>query len=126
MNASAARKGIVLLAHGSRDPLWHKPIEAVAARIATVSPHTSVVCAYLEISTPDLRTATGTLVNSGVQTIAIVPVFLGVGKHAREDLPRLLQELQAQHPGVQFQLNPAVGEETRLVHLLAEIALDSL
>ena len=81
-------RGIVLFAHGSRDPLWHKPIEAVAAHIATLSPHTPVVCAYLELSTPDLETATGTLVQQGVQAITILPMFLGVGKHAREDLPQ--------------------------------------
>jgi hypothetical protein len=31
-----------------------------------------------------------------------------------------------QYPDVQFKLNPSIGEEARLVHLLAEIALDSL
>ena len=30
---SRAANAIVLFAHGSRDPLWSKPIEAVAARV---------------------------------------------------------------------------------------------
>ena len=42
-------KAIVLFAHGSRDPLWHKPMEAVAAQIATQAPDTPVACAYLEL-----------------------------------------------------------------------------
>lgn len=123
---NAANRGIVLFAHGSRDPLWHKPIEAVAAHIATLAPHTPVVCAYLELSTPDLATATQTLLRRGVQAITILPMFLGVGKHAREDLPQLVTELQASHPAAQFTLKPAVGEDTRLVQLLAQIALDGL
>ena len=45
---------IVLFAHGSRDPLWHKPIQAVAARINERSPSTVVRCAYLELTEPDL------------------------------------------------------------------------
>jgi len=126
MTSTHTSTAIVLFAHGSRDPLWHKPMEAVAAHISTVSPQTDVVCAYLEISTPDLATATRTLVSRGVQTIAILPLFLGVGKHAREDLPRLVADLQQVHPDVQFNLQPSVGEEARLVHLLAQIALDSL
>jgi sirohydrochlorin cobaltochelatase len=126
MTTSDKRHGIILFAHGSRDPLWHKPIEAVAAHIATLSPHTPVVCAYLELSTPDLAAATQTLLDRGLHGITILPMFLGVGKHAREDLPTLVVELQALHPDVHFTLKPAVGEDARLVQLMAEIALDSL
>lgn len=120
----AANTGIVLFAHGSRDPLWHLPIEAVAARIRHTSPQAQVVCAYLELSTPDLPTATQTLLDAGVQAITIVPMFLGVGRHAREDLPLLVDALRQQHPTVAFALQPAVGEDNRLVELLAEIALN--
>lgn len=125
MNNATYATGIVLFAHGSRDPLWHKPMEAVAAQITTLSPHALVVCAYLELSTPDLATATQTLVNRGVQSVTIVPMFLGVGRHAREDLPALVEVLRAQHPTVAFVLKPAVGEDPQLIHLLAKIALDA-
>ncbi len=126
MTTPTPSQAIVLFAHGSRDPLWHKPMEAVAAHLATLSPQTLVACAYLELSQPDLPTAVATLLTQGVQTISVLPLFLGVGKHAREDLPRLIADLHAQHPGVQFKLNPSIGEDARLVHLIAEIALDSL
>lgn len=125
MTKAPAQRGIILFAHGSRDPLWHKPIEAVASQIAMLSPATPVVCAYLELSKPDLPTATLALLNRGVHAVKILPLFLGLGKHAREDLPILVEALQASHPDVQFTLQPAVGEDTRLVRLLADIALDS-
>ncbi|APW42841.1 sirohydrochlorin chelatase [Rhodoferax saidenbachensis] len=126
MTAPQQRPGIILFAHGSRDPLWHKPMEAVAARLKELSPLTPVQCAYLELSTPDIAQATLELTNAGVNAITIVPLFLGVGKHAREDLPLLVAGLRAQHPQVQFSLQGAVGESPRLVHLLAEIALEGL
>ena len=125
MTNHLSTRGIILFAHGSRDPLWHKPIEAVAAQIATLSPPIPVVCAYLELSTPDLPTATSALLNRGVHTVTILPMFLGVGKHAREDLPILVEALRASHPDVQFTLQPAVGEDARLVQLMAQIALDN-
>lgn len=121
-----ARHGIVLFAHGSRDPLWHKPIEAVAAHIAALSPHTPVACAYLELSTPDLATATRSLMDGGVAHITILPLFLGVGKHAREDLPQLVSALRATYPDTHFTLKAAVGEDARLVQLMAQIALEGL
>ena len=117
-----ATRGIILFAHGSRDPLWHRPIEAVAARIGAIDTEAVVACAYLELSTPDLAAAAGGLIAQGLSRISIVPLFLGVGKHAREDLPLLLQALRAQHPAVQFDLQPAIGEDQRMIDLMARIA----
>lgn len=117
--------GIVLFAHGSRDPLWHKPMEAVAAQIRQQEPQATVACAYLELSQPDLPTAVAELVTQGVQAVRIVPMFLGVGKHAREDLPVLVQALRTTYPQLALSLQGAVGENPRLVALLAHIALES-
>lgn len=117
--------GIVLFAHGSRDPLWHRPIEAVAAHMRLLTPQTLVVCAYLELSTPDLPAAVADLVAQGARTVRIVPMFLGVGRHAREDLPALVHSLRVQYHHIPILLQDAVGENPRLVELLAHIALDS-
>ena len=117
-------RGIVLFAHGSRDPLWHKPMEAVAARIVQMQPGAVVHCAYLELSTPDLPTVVKILVDQGIGAITIVPMFLGVGRHAREDLPELVRGLKTTYPAVTFTRQAAVGEDPRLISLLASIALD--
>jgi len=123
MTSSSPRNAIVLFAHGSRDPLWHKPMEAVAERIREQSADVEVTCAYLELSQPDLPSTVAELVKSGVNHITIVPMFLGVGRHAREDLPELVVQLKAQHPTVTFHLQAAVGEDARLLDMLAKIAL---
>ena len=114
---------IVLFAHGSRDPLWHKPMEAVAQRIRGREADALVACAYLELSPPDLPTCVAGLVGQHASTIRVLPMFLGVGKHAREDLPLLIAQLRTDHPQVVFELMPAVGEDTRLIETLAHIAL---
>ena len=119
-------KAVVLFAHGSRDPLWHKPMEAVAALITAQAPNTPVACAYLELSTPDLATVVEHLISTGVTSISVVPMFLGVGRHAREDLPALVNELRQKYPQVVVKLNPAVGENPKLVQCLADIALEGL
>ncbi|WP_296448830.1 sirohydrochlorin chelatase [Rhodoferax sp. UBA5149] len=122
MQTDTAR-GTILLAHGSRDPLWRKPIEAVASQIREIAPEVQVRCAYLELSTPDLPTSAAELAVLGVTAITVVPLFLGVGRHAREDLPRLMVTLQASHPQVVFSLRPAIGEEAQIIELMARIAL---
>ena len=114
---------IVLFAHGSRDPHWHEPIAAVAQAIAARSPHTVVRCAYLELSTPSLPQAVEALLAQGIDAVRVFPLFLGMGKHAREDLPQLMQGLRQTHPQVRFELLPAAGQWTALTALLAELAL---
>jgi len=49
-------------------------------------------------------------------------MFLGVGKHVREDLPLLMAQLQAQHPQVLFDLQAAVGEQSAVLDALAQAA----
>ena len=116
---------IILFAHGSRDALWRRPIEAVANEMKQLSPDTQVACAYLELTEPDLPTTVAGLVQTGVNAIRIVPMFLGVGRHAREDLPLLLQDLIIQYPGVTFELRHAIGEEPEMTRAMAAIALKS-
>jgi sirohydrochlorin cobaltochelatase len=120
----AGGKATILFGHGSRDPLWRAPIEAVAARVAAASPQSFVRCAYLELDQPDLPSSVAELVEAGAAQITIVPMFLGVGKHAREDLPKLLESLRSRYSDVQFHLRPAVGEDDRVLDLLAQVALD--
>ena len=63
------------------------------------------------------------LVDGGVGSVRVVPLFFGMGKHLREDLPGLLDELRALHPQVPVELARAVGEEPEVLDLLARIAL---
>lgn len=117
--------GVIVFAHGSRDPLWRKPIEAVATQIGATDSSAQVSCAYLELCEPDLATAAAQLVAKGATQLRILPLFFGMGKHAREDLPELLKSLAEAHPGVAIEALPTAGENPRLTALLAEMALDT-
>ena len=126
MNNASPADGlaVIVFAHGSRDPLWRAPVEAVATRISERAPGTFVSCAYLELCTPELPEAVNQALATGARHIRVLPLFFGMGKHAREDLPALMAELQAAHPGVRFEQMRPAGEDERLTTLLAELALE--
>jgi sirohydrochlorin cobaltochelatase len=117
--------GIILFAHGSRDPLWAKPIEALAQRIRELSPQTPVACAYLELMAPDLPAAVRDMLsqNHGIRRVKILPVFFGMGRHARQDLPQLRLQLQTEHSQVHFDTLPAAGEQATVLDAIAQSAL---
>lgn len=118
-------QGIILFAHGSRDPLWAKPLQAIAHAVSQRSQGALVHCAFLELMKPDLASTAALLAEQGVHAIRIVPMFLGVGVHAREDLPVLVKEIQAAHPQIQFELMPAIGEHPELIEAMAKVIAHS-
>lgn len=117
--------GVILFAHGSRDPLWRLPIDAVAEEMTRQWPDLSVACAFLELTQPDLPTTVEALMKQGKTHFRIVPMFLGVGRHAREDLPQLVSDLVQAYPQVRFELVPSIGEHPAMTGLMARIAANA-
>lgn len=118
-------KGLILFAHGSRDPRWADPFEAVAAAVRERAPQFPVRLAYLELMQPDLAAAAKALIDEqGATQIDVLPLFLGAGNHLKRDLPPMLDALRVAHPGVRFTLHAAVGEQPALTRALADIALN--
>ena len=120
------KTGLILFAHGARDPRWALPFEAVAARVRTTQPEVGVRLAYLELMSPGLPAAGAELVAEGCATITIVPLFLGAGGHVRKDLPLIVDGLRAAHPAVHWHLQPPVGELPSVIDALAAAATDAL
>jgi len=117
-----ASKAVILLGHGSRDPLWRRPLEAVADRLRASRPGLPVCCAFLEMEQPDLAAGVEQVLAGHVRELTIVPMFLGTGKHARDDLPLMVDALRLRYPELRIDLRPPVGEDPRLLDLLAFIA----
>ena len=114
---------VVLFAHGSRDPLWRAPIDAVAAEVQQQAPNMAVRCAFLELMAPSLPDTVEALVQQGHRAIRVVPLFLGMGRHAREDLPQLCTELRQRHPDLLLDVQPAIGEQAEMTRSMARLAL---
>ena len=113
------KRGLLLFAHGARDPRWALPFDDVARRVAGREPGVSVRLAFLEFMAPSLVDAGHALAAEGCARVDVVPLFLGAGGHVRKDLPALLEELRVAHPEVQWQLQRAIGEIDSVVDAMA-------
>jgi sirohydrochlorin cobaltochelatase len=117
------QRGLMLFAHGARDPRWSLPFEAVARSVREREPQLIVQLAYLEFMSPGLMDAGHKLAEAGCTHVDVVPLFLGAGGHVRKDLPLLLAELAASHPQVTWQLRTAIGEVGSVIEAMAQAAL---
>lgn len=120
------KRGVILFAHGARDPRWAAPFQAVVARVAEREPAVEVRLAFLELMKPDLPTAGAELAGAGCGAVTVLPLFLGAGGHVRQDLPVLVDGLRAAFPQVRWTLEPPVGELPSVIDAMAAAALDSL
>ena len=111
-------EGIILFAHGSREPDWAKPFERIAQQL---SDSHVVELAYLERMEPTLDEALASLVKKGVRQIRIIPLFLGAGGHIKEDLPKLAEAARARHAGVEIVLETAIGERPEITDAIAAV-----
>jgi sirohydrochlorin cobaltochelatase len=121
--SSTQSHGILLFAHGARDPAWSMPFEQARHILAEQHAHTGpVALAFLEFMTPNLIDAGEQLAGLGCSRVTVVPMFLGAGGHVRKDLPVLMQQLQDKHPKVDWQLTPAVGQTNEVIQAMAQAA----
>ena len=118
--------GLILFAHGARDPRWAAPFEAVAAALQAARPGLPVRLAFLEFMTPTLPEAGAALVAQGCLQVQVLPMFLGAGGHVRKDLPLLMDQLRSAHPALQLTLLPAIGEIDSVTAAMAHAALQLL
>jgi len=113
------KEGLILIAHGSRDPEWSRPFERIAAAVSQKLPAVTVALAYLEHG-PSFEEAIAALAAKGAASVRVVPLFLGPGGHVREDLPELVARVGAAHPAMQLALEKPIGEQPALVEAIAE------
>jgi sirohydrochlorin cobaltochelatase len=115
--------GLILFAHGARDPRWAEPFEAIAAAVLARAPAVDVRLAFLELMVPDLPTVANAMVADGCTRIDILPLFLGTGGHLRRDLPPLVDDIKARHPAIAVSLHAAAGEAPALIAAMANHAI---
>jgi len=112
------KEGIVLFAHGSRDPEWSQPFEQIALSLKKQLPAVVVAMAFLEHGA-SLDEAVAALAAKGAVSIRVVPVFLGQGGHVKEDLPKLVAAVGADHPGQELILEKPIGEQHQVIEAIA-------
>lgn len=123
--ADAKKSALVLFAHGARDAQWSEPFRAMQKAVASRRPDLTVQLAFLEIMEPALGDCVGRLAAEGHGRIVIAPLFLAQGGHLKKDLPRLLKELGARHPGTDLSVLPPIGEVTELLDAISDWLVNS-
>lgn len=118
----------LLIGHGSRAPGANANMYRVAAEIHRRGRFQLVRCGFLELNEPSIPVAIEGLVKSGAGRIIVIPYFLHMGRHTREDIPEQVAVQRRRHPGVEIILgghldfDPALADivEKRIAEAASE------
>ena len=117
---SVSKQAIILFAHGARDPEWAQPFRKIQRAIEARQPGTTVELAFLEIMQPALADAVAELVKAGHTRITVAPLFMAQGGHLKNDLPKILDAIRAEHRGSEITLLPAIGAVDAILDAISD------
>jgi len=114
--------GYIVFAHGSRVESANQAVRKVAADFAHSKGEGLAEPAFLEIGVPDLAGAVVALAQRGVKDIVVLPYFQSLGTHMQRDLPKLVEEALAGHPGMTISVAPPLDGHPALIEALMDRA----
>ncbi len=102
------KTGFILLGHGSKRKEWQIPFERLLARLEETTGKDQFFLAYLESSKPSLEEVVASLAKKK-EKIYIWPLFLSLGGHVGQDIPKILENLRKKY-SLPLILLPCLGE----------------
>jgi len=112
---------LILIAHGSRDPLWRASLEGLTQKVGAGLPSEEVRLAFMQFGGPTLPEVVREAVVGGSNHLRLLPLFMASAGHVDKDIKPLVEELSQAHPEATLELLAPVGENPLLPGLLLEI-----
>jgi sirohydrochlorin cobaltochelatase len=113
---------LILVAHGSRDPLWRDSLETLAELVSIRMPSEEVRVAFMQFAGPTLPDIVGEAARSGQTLLRLLPLFMASAGHVDKDIRPMVDELVRAHPEVKLELMTPVGEDDLFPGLIVDIA----
>ena len=113
-------KGVLVIAHGSREKGTGATLESVLSMVKAKLPDTVIEYAFMEFSERTVEKGVSALAAKAVTEIKIVPYFLFMGIHMKEDIPNTVAECAACFPGIKITMGEPLGVDERLADILVD------
>ncbi|WP_341876885.1 CbiX/SirB N-terminal domain-containing protein [Defluviitalea saccharophila] len=119
-------RGILILAHGSREKSTEQTLQQVVKYLGEIFSEEIIETAYLQFSNLDLHTGLEKLRAKGVDNIIVIPYFLFEGVHIKEDIPKEIDKYLKENKDVKITMGKTLGADKRLAEILADRIRDAL
>jgi sirohydrochlorin cobaltochelatase len=114
--AKLAGAGVIIVGHGTADPVGAEETRAVGRLVAALLPGVPVEVGFLEVIGPSIPEALAALASRGYRDVVAAPLLLFTAGHARRDIPEALAA-GGKAAGVAVRQAAALGCHSRIVGL---------
>jgi sirohydrochlorin ferrochelatase len=117
---------VLLMAHGSRIPEANDAVRDIAAMVKDMTGFAIVEVSFREQHLPNIQQGIDVCVARGAERIILMPYFLYMGAHVREDLPEEMAEAKQRYPHVDFVMGSHLGVHRKLAEVVVERIAESM
>ncbi len=114
-----AGDGLLLVGHGTRDPIGVAEFLETAADVAALVDPRPVEPCFLELSSPTIDVAVARLVGRGARRLTVMPLLLFAADHAKQDIPSAVAAAMSNHDPMSMAQASVLGCHQELVRLSA-------
>jgi len=114
---NTAKTAALLIAHGTSYPAGRDEFAQLAELFRRREQGRIVEYAFLEKAQPDIPSAVDHCAEQGAKNIAVIPCFLGAGRHAALDIPGVLKKSQTMYPNLEFRCGGVIPMHPKIVEL---------
>ncbi|MDR1690840.1 MAG: sirohydrochlorin cobaltochelatase [Candidatus Methanoplasma sp.] len=127
LDSKKGKTGIMVIGHGSRLP-YNKDIIILNSERLSKMGHNDVYYAFNEFNEPKIETVLDEMVGKGLDEIIVLPLFISLGDHLKNDVPEKINlrdgvfDGEFDHDGrkITVKYSLPIGRDPRLTDLLAK------
>ena len=112
-------QAILYIGHGSRVQRGNEELLAFVDRAKKKNPQIQIqeTC-FIELASPSIQTGIDSCVRQGAAQIAVVPVLLLSAGHAKQDIPKEIEQAEKRYPDITFTYGKVMGVDPTIIDLL--------
>lgn len=120
MKENHGKEAVILMGHGSRVPGAGEGMEKVAQRLKEKRPGAMIETCYMSELGPHFPEILEKCAREGAGKVIVMPYFLHLGVHLREDIPAMMRMEAKKYPGMTLILGRHLGFDESLADLVGK------
>lgn len=112
------KKALLVIDHGSKRKAANHMLFEVVKLLRNACTDVLVQGAHMELAAPSIEWSINYLIEHGATHIIAHPYMLSPGRHATEDIPKMVEDALKKFPKITFEVTEPLGVDALLVKLI--------
>ncbi len=116
------KTALLIIDHGSKRKSANHMLFDIVKLMREQRPDLLVFGAHMELALPTIQDGIDRCVKNGAEHIIAHPYMLSTGRHAMEDIPRMVKQAVSKYPNITCKVTPPLGVDLELISLILKRA----